>query len=91
MTHKLLEALLVYAVVVLSAAYCLWAFLPARLKRRVAQALMARATRLQASRTLQALAQQQAGCSSGCGGCSNGAVRPGHRVSEHTIELVRHR
>ena len=91
MTHQLIEALLVYTLVALCAAYCLWAFLPASLKRRAAAWLMTRFKGLQDSRTLRALAQQQAGCSSGCGSCSKGAVRSTQRVSEHTIKLVKHR
>jgi hypothetical protein len=89
MTHKLLEALLVYTLVALSAAYCLWALLPAGLKQRAAAALQTRFPGLQASRTLQALARPQAGCGSGCGSCASkpASARPAQR--EHKIELFR--
>jgi len=56
--HSLLEALTVYTLVVLCAAYCLWIFLPAGLKQRAVRALMARSGRLQASRTLQTVPGQ---------------------------------
>jgi hypothetical protein len=90
MLQKLLEALLVYTLVVLCAAYSLWAFLPARLKRRAAVALMASSGRLRASRALQALAQQQAGCGAGCDSCS-GSAKPAHAATEHKIQLIRRR
>lgn len=92
MTRSLLEALLVYTLVVLCAAYCLWAFLPASLKRRAAAALMARFTRLQVSPTLQKLAQGQAGCASGCSSCSSdSSAKPGQAVREHKIRLIKRR
>lgn len=91
MTHQLIEALLVYALVALCAAYCLWIFLPAGLKRRAAAWLMTRFTGLRDSRALQALARQQGGCSSGCSGCSKGGIKPIRRVGEHPIKLVKRR
>lgn len=88
--HQLLEALAVYTLVVLCAAYCLWIFLPAGLKQRTARALLARSGRLQASRTLQALAQQPAaGCASGCSGCGSEAAVPGQAARAHTIHWAR--
>ncbi len=82
-----LEALLVYTVVAFCALYSVWMFLPARLKQRVARALMAKFTRLQASRTLQTLAQPPSGCSSGCGTCSSSqaAATTGQPVQEHKV------
>ncbi|GEM_PF-6810250 len=91
MTQQLPEALLVYTLVALCAMYCLWTFLPASLKRRAAAWLMTRFTGLQDSRTLRTLAQQQAGCSSGCDSCSQSVGRSTQRASEHTIKLVKHR
>ena len=87
--HRLLEALAVYTVVVLCAAYCLWNFLPAGLKQRAARALMARSSRLQASCTLQALAQPAAGCASGCSGCGSEAAAPGQAARVHNIRWAR--
>jgi hypothetical protein len=81
-----LEALLVYTVVAFCALYSVWLFLPARLKQRAARALMAKFTRLQASRTLQTLAQPPSGCSSGCRTCSSSqAAAPGQPVQEHKV------
>lgn len=87
--HSLLEALAVYTVVGLCAAYCLWIFLPAGLKQRAARALMARSGRLQASRILQALAQPAAGCGSGCSGCGSEAAVPGQAPRVHRIRWTR--
>lgn len=87
--HSLLEALAVYTLVMVCAAYCLWIFLPAGLKQRAARALMARSARLQASRTLQALAQPAAGCASGCSGCGSEATAPAHTPRVHTIRWAR--
>ncbi|MDP1885059.1 hypothetical protein [Polaromonas sp.] len=86
---SLLEALAVYALVVLCAAYCLWIFLPAGLKQRGARALMAHSGRLQASRTLQALAQPAAGCASGCSGCGSEAAAPAQAARVHHIRWAR--
>lgn len=91
MTHRLIEALLVYALVALCAAYCLWVFLPAGLKQRAAAWLMTRFTGLRDARALQTLTRQQGGCSSGCGGCSKGGIKPIRRVGEQTIKLAKHR
>jgi hypothetical protein len=88
--YSLLEALAVYTLVVLCAAYCVWIFLPAGLKQRAARTLMARSGRLQASRTLQALAQQPAaGCASGCSGCGSEAAVPGQTPRVHNIRWAR--
>ncbi|WP_341918778.1 DUF6587 family protein [Polaromonas sp. YR568] len=87
--HSLLEALVVYTLVVLCATYCLWIFLPAGLKQRAARALMARSARLQVSRTLQALAQPAAGCASGCSGCGSEAAAPAQAPRVHTIRWAR--
>lgn len=87
--HRLLEALAVYTVVVLCAAYCLWIFLPTGLKQRAARALMARSGRLQASRTLQALAQPAAGCGSGCSACGSEAAVRGQAPRVHRIRWAR--
>jgi hypothetical protein len=88
MTPTPLEALLVYAVVMLCTLYCLWAFCPASLKRRAAAALMAKFARLRASRKLQSLAQKQGGCGAGCGDCGSSPARP---VREHKVQLFRRR
>lgn len=82
-----LEALLVYTVVAFCALYSVWMFLPARLKQRVARALMAKFTRLQNSRTLQSAAQPSAGCGSGCSTCGSNqaAAAPGQPVQEHKV------
>lgn len=81
-----LEALLVYTVVAFCALYSIWMFLPARLKQRAAQALMAKFTRLQNSRILRSAAQQTAGCGSGCSTCgSSQAAAPGQPVQEHKV------
>ena len=87
--HHLLEALAVYTLVVVCAAYCLWIFLPAGLKQRAARALMARSARLQASRTLQALAQPAAGCASGCSTCGSESAVPGQAPRVHNIRWAR--
>ena len=87
--YSLLEALAVYTLVVLCAAYGLWIFLPAGLKQRAARALMARSGRLQASRTLQALAQPAAGCASGCSSCGSEAAVPGQVPPVHKIRWAR--
>jgi hypothetical protein len=87
--YSLLEALAVYTLVLLCAAYSLWIFLPAGLKQRAARALMARSGRLQASRTLQALAQPAVGCASGCSGCGSEAAVPGQTARVHTIRWAR--
>lgn len=88
--HSLLEALVVYTLVVLCAAYCLWIFLPAGLKQRAARALLARSGRLQASRILQALAQQPAaGCASGCSGCGSDAPASGQAARVHPVRWAR--
>lgn len=91
MTVKLLQALLVYAVVALSSAYSLWRLMPAGLKRQAAVALMARFPRLQASTRLQVLAQPSSGCGSGCGSCSSNPTQPASAAREHRIELFRRR
>ncbi len=88
MTPTPLEALLVYAVVVLCALYCLWVFCPMSLKRRTAQALMTKFARLRSSRKLQSLAQRQGGCGSGCGSCVSKSAAP---VTEQKVELFRRR
>lgn len=81
-----LEALLVYTVVMGCALYCLWAFLPASLKRRAAQGLMRLSPRWDASRRLQKLAQDAGGCGSGCDNC--GSAKP---PREHKVQLLRRR
>lgn len=82
----LLEALVVYTVVAFCAAYSVWMFLPARVKRRAARALLAKFTRLQNSPALQAAAQQPSSCGTGCGTCSsNQAAAPGQPVQEHKV------
>jgi hypothetical protein len=83
-----LEALLVYAVVILCALYCVWAFLPAALKRRMARALLALSPRLGTSRRLQKLSQDSAGCGSGCDNCGSS---PAQAVQEHKVQLFRRR
>jgi len=91
MTVKLLQALLVYAVVALCAAYSLWRLMPAGLKRHAAAALMSRFPRLQTSARLQVLAQQPTGCGSGCNSCSSNPAKPASAPLEHKIELFRRR
>lgn len=88
MTPTPLEALLVYAVVMLCALYCLWAFLPAGLKRRAVRALVKRLPRLAASRRLQKMALDAGGCGSGCDNCGSNPVKP---VQEHKVQLFRRR
>ncbi len=83
-----LEALLVYAVVLGCALYCLWAFLPASLKRRAAGRLMRLSPRLGASQRLQKLARHTGGCGSGCDNCGS-ARAPAQR--EHKVQLLRRR
>ena len=83
-----LEALLVYAVVMGCALYCLWVFLPADLKRRAAGRLMRLWPRLGASRRLQKLTRDPGGCGSGCDNCgSANAAAP----REHKVQLFRRR
>lgn len=81
-----LEALLVYAVVLCCALYCLWVFLPGSLKRRAAHRLMRLSPRLGASRRLQKLARDPGGCGSGCNNC--GSAKP---PREHKVQLFRRR
>ncbi|MDP1565923.1 MAG: hypothetical protein Q8L91_06610 [Polaromonas sp.] len=81
-----LEALLVYAVVLGCALYCLWVFLPAPLKRRAASRLMRLSPRLVASHRLQKLTRDPGGCGSGCNNC--GSAQP---PREHKVQLVRRR
>jgi hypothetical protein len=85
-----LEALLVYALVMACALYCLWAFLPAAIKRRAAQRLMRLSPHLAASRRLQKLALEPGGCGSGsgCGNCGSGSTAP---QREHKVQLFRRR
>lgn len=83
-----LEALLVYAVVILCALYCVWAFLPGALKRRMARALLALSPRLATSRRLKKLSQDSTGCSSGCDNCGSSPAQP---VQEHKVQLFRRR
>lgn len=83
-----LEALLVYAVVVLCALYCVWAFLPATLKRRMARTLLGLSPRLAASRRLQKMSRHSAGCGSGCDNCGSSTARPDR---EHKVQLFRRR
>lgn len=85
MTPAPLEALLVYAVVMGCALYCLWAFLPASLKRRAASRLMRLSPRLAGSRRLQNLARAPGGCGSGCDNCGSRAAPP----REHRVQMVR--
>ena len=82
----MMQDLLVYALVGLCAVYSVWLFLPASLKRRAAQALIARSPGLAASRWLQKMAQQTGG--SGCDSCSNA---PTKAVNEHKIQIFRRR
>ncbi|MBA3595143.1 MAG: hypothetical protein H0W47_15335 [Polaromonas sp.] len=81
-----IEALLVYAVVLGCALYCLWVFLPASLKRRAAHYLLTRSPRLGTSRHLQKVARNPGGCGSGCDNC--GSARP---QREHKVQLWRRR
>ena len=83
-----LEALLVYAVVMACALYCLWVFLPASLKRRAAHALIQRSPRLAASRRLQKLARDAGGCGSGCDNCGSSPAQP---VQQHKVQMFRRR
>ena len=82
------EALVVYAVVALCAAYCVWVFMPAGIKRRAATALLRRIPRLGSSRKLQAMTKEPGGCGSGCGNCGSaaGATRPPTR--EHKVHWI---
>jgi hypothetical protein len=75
-----LEALLVYAVVMGCALYCLWMFLPASLKRRAAQGLMRLSPRLAVSSRLKKLALDTGGCGSGCDNCGSAAPQRDHKV-----------
>jgi hypothetical protein len=86
MTPTPLEALVVYAVVMACALYCLWAFLPPAMKRRTASRLMRLSPRLAASRRLQKLALDPGGCGSGCGTCGSAAPK-----REHKVQLFRRR
>ena len=73
--------------VAVCAVYTLGLLLPGSLKRRAAQALMARFPRLQRSARLQKLAAQGGGCGSGCDSCgSNPAKRP---TGEHKVQFFR--
>ncbi len=81
-----LEALLVYAIVMACALYCLMAFLPAAMKRHAARRLMRLSLRLAASPRLQKLALDPGGCGSGCGNCGSAAPQ-----REHKVQLVRRR
>ncbi len=83
-----LEALLVYALVLACALYCLWVFLPVGLKRRTARRLMGLSPRLATSRRLQKLAQDAGGCGSGCSNCGNSPARP---VQQHKVQMFRRR
>ncbi|MES2400902.1 MAG: DUF6587 family protein [Pseudomonadota bacterium] len=88
--QSLFEALAVYTLVVCCAVYCLWVFMPTGLKQRAARALLARSGRLQASRILQALAQQPAaGCASGCSGCGSDAPASGQAARVHPVRWAR--
>lgn len=83
-----LEALLVYAVVILCALYCVWAFMPASLKRRTARALMKLSPRLATSSRLQKLALDAGGCGSGCDNCGSNPAKP---VQTHKVQIFRRR
>lgn len=87
------EALLVYAVVACCTVYAAWTLAPARLKRFVATALMARSRYLRASRRWQAWAQQKGGCGSGCSGCgsSGGARTASGKTKSVRIKFIKHR
>ncbi|WHZ12066.1 MAG: hypothetical protein OJF60_002507 [Burkholderiaceae bacterium] len=89
MTSALLQSLLVYLVVACCAAYALWTLSPARLKRFVANALMARSQALRASRRLQALARDEGGCGSACSGCADRAQPSGKTPPK--VRIVRRR
>lgn len=86
MTSALLQSLVVYALVTCCAGYAAWTLSPAALKRFVANALMARSRTLRASPRLQALARQDGGCSSGCGGCA-GSGRADRRAVKKTTKV----
>jgi hypothetical protein len=83
-----LEALLVYALVLACALYCLWAFLPAAIKRRAARRLMRLSPRLAASRRLQKLASDPGGCGTGCDNCGSSPAKPGR---QHKVQVFRRR
>lgn len=89
MTPTPLEALVVYAVVALCAGYCVWLFMPAGMRRRMANALLRRFPRLEASTTLQTAAQDSAGCGSSCGNCASTGARP--PAQEHKVHWAKRR
>lgn len=89
MTSTLLQSLAVYAVVACCAAYAAWTLSPAALKRFIANALMARSRTLRASRRLQALARQDGGCGSGCGGCAGSGQPDRGAVKQPKVRITR--
>ena len=93
MIAKLIEALLVYALVVACTGYSGWTFLPINLKRRIALALMARSTRLKSVNILKKLAMPVAGCAAGCGNCRNNpATGSGSSANKlHIIQIIKRR
>jgi hypothetical protein len=89
MPSALLQSLVVYAVVACCAAYALWTLAPTRIKRFVAKALMARSSTLRGSRRLQALARQDGGCGSACGGCAGSGREQPSDQRPPKIRIVR--
>jgi hypothetical protein len=89
MTPTPLEALVVYAVVALCTGYCVWLFMPAGMRRWMANALLRRFPRLEASSTLQAAARDSAGCGSACGSCASAGARP--PAQEHKVHWGKRR
>ncbi|OOG44474.1 hypothetical protein B0B52_06950 [Polaromonas sp. A23] len=84
-----LEAVVVYTVVAFCAVYCVWLFMPATMKRWMANALLRRFPRLQAWSTLQAATRDPAGCGSACGNCASAGARP--PAQEHQVHWAKKR
>ncbi len=85
-----LQDLVVYVVVALCAAYCVWLFMPAALKRLAAQALLSRFPRLGASRRLRSAARAKSNCGSACSGCASASPSPASG-QQHKVHWVKER
>jgi hypothetical protein len=76
----MMQNLLVYALVTVSAAYLALRFAPAAFRRRLLQALAGIGERLglrALARGLRQAAQPVSGCAGGCSSCSSAAPSPG--------------
>lgn len=79
-------------VVALCSVFCVWLFMPAAMKRWMANALLRSFPQLEASSTLQAVTRDPAGCGSACGNCgSDGADARSPAQKQNVHWANRHR